>query len=112
MRPIVRVVFSACLLVSVGLVSPVPAKVPPSPKSDCCSQAAAATAKQSCPHERKLPQDFQCCVACASCLAAVLNVPVKVSPPSYREQFFAEFFENTLARPERPLVPPPRVSLA
>ncbi len=114
MRMIIRSVLFVALSVSVAtIVMPLKAAPPAAAQSKCCEKMKMNPSHNGCGREMpKLPQDLQCCVACMNALTAVLNAQVKVFPPSFREQSFADFFEHGRTRVERPPVPPPRFSFA
>ena len=113
MQTVCRALFAGFLGLSVLFTAmPTPAAGATPAKSSCCARMKAVGSQNDCGKDApKLPQDRQCCVGCANCLALYL--------PNHHSLNFSPSLAWTLAltsmhgngRSERPPVPPPRAAI-
>ena len=114
MRAALQAFVALAISCSIALAA-VPAQTPvtQAKKTSCCAMMKAVAVADDCSkHEPKSDQEKQCCAGCVFCLAVLSSSSAPFVYPPTGEESFARFTGGELVRPHRPLVPPPRLTIA
>jgi hypothetical protein len=114
MRAALQALAALAISCSIALAAiPAQTPVPQTKKASCCAMMKAEAANDDCSqHAPKSDQDKQCCAGCVFCLAILSSSSAPFVYPPTGEESFALFTGRELDRPHRPLVPPPRLTIA